>query len=266
MAFASMMPQYYWLKRDLKPNLIKLIDDRTKAGDIADSTEWHSSIRAVSALALGEIRDSRAIDPLIALFESNKNIDDSSTPSYRQSAPYRQKEAVRALGKIGVRRLDVVNLLLQGLNEQDEEVKAASAKALGQLRVEQAIAPVTKLLKNPSDHVRCEAATTLGIFGAKSHAATPLLIETIKSILPDEDNFSVDNARQAATLALGEIGAYEAKDFLTQLSQNSDYSWAAEKSLQRLNAGKTGPFTDEERSECYSDWRIVRQISVGQIE
>ncbi len=141
------------------PSLIKLIEDQTKTADIADSTEWHGSIRATSALALGKIGDPRAIDGLIALFESNKHISDSSTPNYRQSAPYRQQEAIRALGEIGVRRPDVINVLLQGLNNQDDEVKASSAKALGQLRVEQAIVPVTKLLKNQSDRARCEAAT-----------------------------------------------------------------------------------------------------------
>ncbi len=104
------------------------------------------------------------------------------------------------------------------------------------------------------------AATTLGILGAKSHAATPLLVETIKSIPPDKNDLSNQVLRDAAILALGEIGAYEAKDFLTQLSQNRNSSWAALKSLQRLNARKTGPFKSEERLECFSDWRFPKKI------
>lgn len=84
-------------------------------------------------------------------------------------------KAARDLGKMGSKF--AVNYLLQAV-EQDDEVRAWAAWALGQIGGEEAIAGLTKALKDKNSEVRAWATWALGEIGCD--LAVEVLLKTLK--------------------------------------------------------------------------------------
>ncbi|MFB0560775.1 MAG: HEAT repeat domain-containing protein [Candidatus Lokiarchaeia archaeon] len=136
-------------------------------------------IRAEAAKALGSIKDLRAVPPLIqALKDENWEV---------------REDVAWALGKIGDTR--AVEPLLQALKDESNEVRTVAAEALGGMGDSRVVPDLIQALKDEEAWVRMSAASQLGRLGDK-RALQPLL-----GALIDKDR----RVRSLAASALGKI-------------------------------------------------------------
>jgi HEAT repeat protein len=184
------------------PALVRLLEDDD------------SGVRVNAAAALWQIaRDPRGIDAL--------------EEAIRQGTYTEPYKAAVALGRLGPDAETAVPVLIAALGHADEDVRRASARALGQIgpaaipAVQQALAapqePVRRYavqalgwigppalpalieaLDNNDAPVRASAARELGRLGPEASAARPALVEAVDD--PDP------KVRAAAARALGRIG------------------------------------------------------------
>jgi HEAT repeat protein len=188
------------------PFLIRLLCDEAEVGDFPDTVSlkaWSalahigrpavepciSALKRSSAeprealiLALGSIRDPRAIDPLASLF-ANPN------PSVRC-------QLVWALQDFDDRR--VVPPLLRALKDDDDRVRQNAADALASHRDPQAVGPLIACLTDKDNVVRRNAAMSLG--KQADPRAVPALLGVMRD--PSERN----GIRSSAARSLGQTG------------------------------------------------------------
>jgi hypothetical protein len=124
-------------------------------------------VRRHAAEALGEIRDTRAIDPLGRVLKDKDALI--------------RRHAVKALGKIGDPR--AVPLLAEILNDPDEQshVRMTAAEALGDIGDKRAVEPLVSVLTGSHWTIRRSAAIALGAI-RDPRAVAPLI-----TALQDED-------------------------------------------------------------------------------
>jgi HEAT repeat protein len=149
-------------------------------------------LRAKSAQALGFIKDSRAIDGLLELLKDSKQCLSTKPASHCEPIMAgfeyieagllgRQKAAESALGEIGVKRPDVVNYLVSGLNDKSPYFLEDCANALAKLKVEEAIDILINRIKNdPDKNIQSVAVKSLSAFGAKANKSVPILVSRIQ--------------------------------------------------------------------------------------
>lgn len=154
----------------------------------------HATVRAHAAAALGWIGDQRAAVPLIrCLKDSDVGCRASSAWSLGMlRSPLALKPLARALGDASaqVRRQVAeslgelgdpvtIDLLLDALADEEEplEVRAAAARALGNLHLPQALPVLQELLALPDPALRVAAVNALGRlgFGRAYRLIAPLL-------------------------------------------------------------------------------------------
>jgi len=116
-------------------------------------------MRIRAARKLGEIKDTRAIKPLIAaLKERNCAV---------------RLEAAEALGKIGdVRAAEP--LIMSLLKDSDPNVRGAAARALGEIKDERGVKPLLSTLDDINSEVRKATAEAVGKIG-DARAVKPLV-------------------------------------------------------------------------------------------
>ncbi|NUP99105.1 MAG: HEAT repeat domain-containing protein, partial [Armatimonadetes bacterium] len=146
-------------------------------GDKSPFTRRHA------AEALGEIGDPAAALPLLNLINDEHRL-------VRLAATY-------AVGKVKDPR--AVPPLIAKLDDDDREMREAAAVSLGQLADQRAVARLIRSLSDPIEAVREQAAAALGRI-KPSDPAQMALIEA-------ETRSSLEGARAAAVLALGQIGS-----------------------------------------------------------
>jgi len=105
-----------------------------------------SSRRSRVVEALGEIKDPRAVEPLI------ENLKDD----------YACDESAVALKRIGGRTVDQ---LILALKSENPLMRERAAYALGYIEDQRAINPLKELLKDENEDVRNSAERALGILG-----------------------------------------------------------------------------------------------------
>ena len=160
------------------------------------------STRVAAVMALGEMREEAAVDPIIGIL----------TRDY----PPAQASAAIALGKIGDER--AVEVLRKEMKDNDNEyVKSGSAIALARIGDEDSVPHLINRLRDPRIKVKSSAALALGKIGNET-AVKPLIeiLETGKSS-EGKKNSSVNanaDVRKSAVLALGEIGNTDATESL----------------------------------------------------
>lgn len=124
-----------------------------------------SGTREQAARKLGEIKDSRAVKPLIA--------------ALKDSSSYVRHAATKALEKIGDER--AVEPLIAALKDSDSGVRWAATGALGKIGDERAVEPLIAALKDGKREVRKAAAMALGKIG-DTRAIEPLIAELKSSV------------------------------------------------------------------------------------
>lgn len=127
-----------------------------------------------AARALGEIRDPRAIGPLITALQA----DDC----------FVRRDAAEALCKIGTAALDqLIAALACPLDDGRKEV----AEVLGRLGHSRALRPLIESLRDPAPQVRCAAAWALGELGDQG------AVEHLQFLLSDDDRYVAGEAKSA---------------------------------------------------------------------
>ena len=96
----------------------------------------------------------------------------------RDSSLLARLHAIWGLGQLARAQKKDGSTLLPLLKDPDAEVRAQTAKTLGDIKGAKATAPLLPLLKDPSPRVRSFAAIALG--NLKSREATPALIEALR--------------------------------------------------------------------------------------
>jgi len=150
-------------------------------------------IKLVVIDALGQIGDTRAVEPLLKSLESEDR--------------WIRRAAARALEEMNDKR--VIQPLMWHLleeNEQDAEVRRSSARALARMQPMEAIEPLAQALKDSSLGVRLEAGYALGRIGEPA-------IDVLIKARHDVDS----RVRDSAVAALGNIGGKSAKSALISI-------------------------------------------------
>jgi HEAT repeat protein len=179
--------------------------------------------------ALGWLRDSRAVEPLVKLLKHKDWM--------------MRANAAKALGHIGDTR--AVEPLVKALNDNRKDAIEYVAYGLGEIGDEKAVKPLVELLKSKDCAVRCWAAKALGEIGDKN-ALQPLLdalkdddwwvrwytaealgkLKDKKAVKPLIGAMKEDKkpyVRYRAAAALGVIGDKEALDALIEALKGERY-------------------------------------------
>jgi HEAT repeat protein len=174
------------------PFLLGMLDDQSNVfyGRIPTAI----SPGAITAWALGEIGDKRAVEPLIAVL-GNDNW------SIRNSA-------VLALNKLKDKR--AVMPIISLLNDENNSVRWESAKALGEFGDARAVEPLIGALKDKEIRVRKSASMALSKFN------NPHTIELLIVALEDKD------MRVAVAETLGLVGDGRAVEILINIINDKD--------------------------------------------
>jgi aconitase B len=146
-------------------------------------------IRLNAVKALGEAKDARAVDPLIAVLKDEKcgstaanalaKIGQPSVAplctALKDDSPVARRNAATALGKI--KDSSAVKPLIAALNDENPIVRRNAAKALGEIRDNSAVEPLTVALKDDSPIVRRNAALALKGMGTSDTVVVDILHE-----------------------------------------------------------------------------------------
>jgi len=156
----------------------KLKETRNVQGLILALKNKDPTVQYDAAEALGDIRDNRAVEPLVTALKN----DEFSGVRWK---------AAEALSKIGA---PAVEALIGALRHDDDDVRWKAAVALGEIGDPRAIEPLIIQLCDEDRFVKSHAALALGTIGEP--AVNPLL-----RALSEGDG----NLRWGAAIALGKI-------------------------------------------------------------
>lgn len=176
---------------------------------VQDLTNEDVMVRLNAAKALGEIKDARAVEPLIMALKDETcgsmaanalvNIGKPAVPSLiaalKDDDPIVRRNATKAL--VEIKDTGAVEPLINSLKDSDLIVRRNAAKALGEIKDTRAVEPLIASLKDEGAVVRRNAAEALGKI--RDSRATESLVACLK----DGDAI----VRKNAALALKEIGA-----------------------------------------------------------
>ena len=155
-------------------------------------------VRTVAVRSLGNIRDMRAIEPLIDKFVSAAQdphslplrVVKTSVMKYSNDAlplliplldhsSWRVRgQAADIIGEIG--DASAVGRLLAMLGDTEPDVRIKAVKALGNIKHADAFQPLTEMIRDPSWIVRLQVAKTLGCIGGSQ--AVPPLVELLSDL------------------------------------------------------------------------------------
>ncbi|MFO7966766.1 MAG: HEAT repeat domain-containing protein [Archaeoglobaceae archaeon] len=158
------------------------VEDLRSSGDveglIKKLNSSDSNTKAQAAEALGEIRDERAIKPLIYTLEHS---EDSTV---REKAA----ESVASIGNAN----EALPPLIEALKNDDWRVRYRAAQAIGTLGDPRAGSALVRALDDPVKDVRKNAAWALGEISNK--VAVEPLLETVKNDESQEVRFEAEEA------------------------------------------------------------------------
>lgn len=151
--------------------LLAIVDDK-KAGGF---------YRATAIMAIGNIGNPRAIDPLVTVLK-NKEL-------------FCYEEAAIALGKIGGEAFEPLMAVYNNSNS-DLDLRTSVLKALGEMKDARVRDVLLTAIRDENEHIRHYAAESLG------KLKYPEFTEPLISLLKDKERW----VRVAAAEALGKIG------------------------------------------------------------
>jgi len=153
--------------------------------------------REEAARVLGELKDMRAVTPLLSALED---------PNH-----YVRREAAKSLGRLGDER--AIPALINALKDNDRSGREGAAEGLADMK-EKASGPLILALKDPDWHVRMGVLISMRIIGDKK------TIPDIIGVITDENRF----VRREAVKSLGRIGDKRIVGPLTDALKDEDRS------------------------------------------
>ena len=197
---------------------------------IQNLNDTNQFVREPSADDLGNLGDTRAVEPLILALK------DDESHSVRDSA-------ARALGKLNDTR--AVEPLIQALKDENGSVREGAAWALGELNDTRAVEPLILALKDEDSDVRETVALTL------KELNDTRAVEPLKSALNDED----ENVQTYAAEALGELNDSKAMESQSHLDPVPSVNSAKVQSPQNetLNASGALRLSDMNEMPLYEN-------------
>ncbi|HYJ70186.1 MAG TPA: HEAT repeat domain-containing protein [Nocardioidaceae bacterium] len=158
---------YLPVTRDVEPRVrieaIRALVDHHAVPEVgAIATDPEPQVRGEVAKALGQLADTRGLEPLVRLA--------------RDSEPSVRAVAVAALPSLRPRGLGE-ETLLEAAGDDVAEVRTAAAVALAQSGVDVALAALLRLASDPSAEVRQSAVSALAARGAGSPAVWDAMVE-----------------------------------------------------------------------------------------
>jgi len=199
-----------------------------------------ASLQVAVIVALGKIRDKRAIGPLTGYLKSEKYDVRKSTAEALVSLLWKPESEEQKITFLIARedwdglvkmRERAVEPILDMLRDREPIVRAGAAGALGDIGDRKAVEPLIDSLKDEAPSVRWGAALSLGKLKDK-RAIDPLIQR-----LNDEDRI----VRRIAAEALGNMGAASATGPLKEALEKETYrhvQFAIKDALRKL---KTEP-------------------------
>jgi len=221
-------------------------------------------VRSCATVALGNIGNPRAVEPVLAtmrdegyqegrFWEVEKVLVRIGAPAVkpliaalRDENKYVRSCARWALVEIGA---PAVKPLIATLRDPHVGARKQAAQALGEIGDPCVVTPLIAALRDPNMDVRWEATLALGKIGAPA-------VEPLIAVLQD-DEVSV---RYAAAMALGDIGDPRAVEpLITALrDEEGNVRWQTELSLGKIGVPAIRPLIAALRGE---DWRVVQMVA-----
>jgi HEAT repeat protein len=193
---------------------------------IAALGDAEEGVRRAAKTALGEIKDARAVNPLIATFFRDELSDDSAQvalgkigseaipPLIAKLTDERHKIrelSVSSLAHIGSAARDATPQIIALLHDRAEGVRRQAIWALGRIKDERGVVPLIALLKKKT--AADEVIRALGEIGPAAKEATPLLwpkiwedyfhrdaVAALKKISPESEDKIIYEERAYASL------------------------------------------------------------------
>ena len=246
------------------------------AEQIAALKDQDWTVRGEAASLLGTFKDSRAVDPLVALlWDQDRSVREAAIEALRSigapaveavgtclTAPNLsvQESASAILATIADER--VLTPLIRALHSGDWIVRMHAAKALGRVQNVEAVEPLIPLLQDKVKAVREESATALAAIGGAAipsllkalqhedwlvrlHAVESLgkagskqAVEPLLSVLFNDRDSAV---REDAVRALGEIGDPQAVEHLFMVMREPGLRTMAIEALGRIGDRRAVP-------------------------
>ncbi len=232
-----------------------------------------SVVRVWAAQALGEIKDARAVEPLIAALQNcdsdfvrrevatalmalgaikDLRVMRSLINMLADEQAQNRLFAAKALSAIGT---PAIFVLVAALKSRDERIRRYATGALGELADSRAVEPLLSRLHDSEDSIRMLCAESLGMIG-DARAVEPLI-----AALKDR----VSDVRSLAAEALGKIGDPRAVKELETLHKiaRKDKDWATARAAQDALAQITGRRPNENESFRDRLMGFVRSLLSG---
>jgi len=204
---AAFGPHYSWGTKTIAAAIVKLGEPAVKPL-INALKNGDKPVREGAALTLGEIGDSRAVEPLVAALYDRPTSSNATRALVKLGevavAPlvaclqhdnkFVREDAAFALGEIGDTR--ALDPLIDALKDEDTFEQDVIVVALGKLGEPWALEPLIALLKSVHVEQRRQAAIALGKLG------DPAAIEPLTALLQDKDM----HVRREALEALETLG------------------------------------------------------------
>jgi HEAT repeat protein len=175
--------------------VLSLPADEAAALLIPNLQDRDEFVRQETAYALGETQSRIGVAPLVALLEKEKKdgVRGAIAVALGETG---DETAVSPLSQLLSRRIaasGILNKIRRSKKDENEFVRRAAARSLGQIRSRAAVPALIAVLldKRAPDDVRREAANSLGLIGDVS--AGPAL----NSVLDERDPYLAQTAREA---------------------------------------------------------------------
>lgn len=202
----------------------------------ADDMEYCASwqVHSNSLNALGEIKDARAIRPVIDLLENEtyEDLQDSGLRALikldkttaegflldlaRHGPRLAKRRAIRALSGLSdecaALSPEIETTLLEALLDGDPQVRISAAKVLGKRQTMAAVVPLTMMLRDPDGEVRREVASILG------ELRGPAIVDKLLALLEEEDA----GLKRRVVEVLGEVADPASQGPLIELLDGAD--------------------------------------------
>jgi len=171
------------------------------------------SVRVAAAMALGEIKDGRAIEPLVAAFGRQYpggasteeavegalvKIGPDAVPALikalQSDVPRIREASAEVIGRMGPIAKDSVPSLIEAIKDKDGDVRERAKWALGEIGDPRAVDPLiaTFYRDRSTDNAALKALGRIGV------EAVPPLVTKLKDVR--------DNIRELSATALGHVG------------------------------------------------------------